>query len=318
MDVARELSHVAVVDADGWVTAERPGAWVLLRRFLAFPLLLARHRDLITSTVRRELETRFRGTLLGWVWPLVYPAFMFLVYYFIFAQLLDLKIPNLLEHQKPAMGIFMFVGVLVWSGFGEAVLRSCSSIVDNGNLIKKLSFPTELLPLNVTLVSHVTMLFGVVAYVVATYVSGLFLEHPIWPPPGARLLWLAPIFVLQVLFAYGLGLLLATLQVFLRDTVQLATLLMTVWMFVSPVFWVSNATVMPSIEPYLDSLRPNPLYHLLFAWRWVLMSGEPASAFEGGDTFGNSLATFALWAVGTAVVGYLFFLRSQRRFADEV
>ena len=169
-----------------------------------------------------------------------------------------------------------------------------------------------------TLVSHVTMLFGVVAYVAATYVSGLFLEHPIWEPPGARLLWLVPILGLQVLFAYGLGLLLATLQVFLRDTLQLAGLLMTVWMFLTPVFWVASAEAMPSVAPYIDSLRPNPLYHLVYAWRWVLMGAEPESAFDAGDAFGTSLATFAAWTAGVLVVGYLFFLRSQRRFADEV
>jgi lipopolysaccharide transport system permease protein len=302
-----------------WRTADPPGLAQVASRLVGLPRTLARHQDLIRSNVRRELEARFTGTLLGWLWPLVYPVFMFVVYYFIFARLLDLKIPELPEELKPAMGLYMFTGIVVWAGFAEGLGRATNVIVENGNLIKKLAFPTELLPLNAVLTHTVTMLFGIVAYVAGLWVSYFTMETPIWPePPGLMLVWVPILVAVQVLFTYGLGLLLATMQVFVRDTLQVTTLLITVMMFVTPIFWVANPAVMPSIAPFMETLSYNPFYHLVYAWRVVLMSELPVQAFEGDDTFGGSLVIFAVWSVVVFVVGFTFFVLSQRRFADEV
>ncbi|QDU66689.1 ABC transporter permease [Engelhardtia mirabilis] len=308
------------VDAsdDGWITSDPPGPAHVVRRLVGLPTMLARHRDLIYTSVRRELEARFTGTLLGWLWPLVYPVFMFVVYYFIFARLLDLKLPDLPEGLEASMGIYMFTGILIWSGFGEGLVRATNVIVENGNLIKKLAFPTEILPLNMVLTHLVTMMFGVVAYVAVLHGSALFMETPIFPPPTAMLAWIPVLLLLQIVFTFGLGLLLATLQVFVRDTIQVTTLLVTIWMFITPIFWVANPEVMSSIEPFLDSLAFNPLYHLIYAWRVVLMSRQPEIAFVGEDSFIGSLGIFAVWSVAVFLVGYTFFVLSQRRFADEV
>lgn len=293
-----------------WVTSEPQGPGEYLRRLAGFPLTAWRHRDLIGSSVRRELEARFSGTLLGWAWPLLYPVFMFTVYYFVFTKLLAMRFPELPEQYEAAMGVYMFVGILSWTGFAEGMLRAGGVIVDNGNLIKKLSFPTELLPLNCVLVSTVTMLFGIAVFLLATPL--------VWVVPGWGLGLVPLLLLIQVLFAYGLGLLLATLQVFLRDTMQLVSLLTTVWMFITPIFWVPSVKVLPDIGPFLPYLEINPLYHLVYAWRYALMSAQPEIAFQGPDHLWGSIGYVAAWAFGSFTVGHLFFQRSQRRFADEV
>ncbi|MCA8942605.1 MAG: ABC transporter permease, partial [Planctomycetes bacterium] len=244
---------------------------------------------------------------------------LFVVYYFIFTKLLNFKIPDLPAGQESAMGIYMFVGVMVWTSVAEALTRDCTSIVDNGNLIKKLSFPTELLPLNAVLVSMVTMLFGVLAFLIAC-------AFGVWPLPGKDALWILAILPFQLLFTYGLALFLATCHVFLRDTLQLVTLLATVWMFITPIFWVPSVTVMTDkFEPYMEPLTYNPIYHLVHVWRSALMSrskllelGVPAfdEAF-GPDPF-HSFLVFAAWSVGVFVVGFVVYGLSQRRFADEI
>ena len=122
--------------------------------------------------------------------------------------------------------------------------------------------------------------------------------------------------LLQGIFTYGLGLLLATLQVFVRDTAQVIGILLTVWMFVTPLFWAP--ALLDDIAPYLPALKQNPMYHLVFAWRDVLMAGQPAQAFLPEDSITHSVGIFALWSLGAFVVGYVFFALSQRRFADEV
>ena len=306
-------------ESDGWIGARAPRAREIAARLLTLPGLLRRHRDLIGTSVKRELEARFQGTILGWFWPLFHPLFLFAVYYFIFAHLLGLKMPGLPPEKEAAMGIFMFVGILVWAAFAETLTRGTNAIVDNGNLIKKLAFPSEILPLNLTLVGLVTMGFGVAVFVVACFVT------PIWPAPGLELCWIPAIVLLQGLFTFGLALFLSTLHVFLRDTLQVVTVLTTVWMFVTPIFWSPEA-MSQEVAAYKPLLAYNPMYHLVQAWRGVLMGDlyiEPGEYASGGyvssvAAIGHHLSVFGLWGLGALVVGFTFFVLSQRRFADEV
>jgi lipopolysaccharide transport system permease protein len=304
--------------ASEWIGARPPRPREVLARLIGFPALLARHRDLVSTSVRRGLEARFQGTLFGWLWPLVQPLFLFAVYYFIFTKLLQQRIPDLPPGEESALGVYMFVGLLCWSGLAESVLRGTNVIVENGNLIKKLAFPSELLPLNTTLVSLVTQLFGLAAFVL------LCLLTPIWPAPGRGLAWVPILLVLQGLFAFGLALFLATLQVFLRDTAQIVSMLLTLWMFATPIFWVPELIPTETLAPYRALLDGNPAYHLVAAWRGVLMGelaipgrAEPTLAVSY-DALPHALLVFALWALAVYAAGYAFFVLCQRRFADEV
>ncbi len=317
-ETERALAADPGADA-GWVTARPPRALEVLARVVSFPALLARHKDLVTSGVRRDLQARFQGTLLSWAWPLVHPLFLFAVYYFIFTELLQHRMPELREEQKAAMGVYMFCGILAWAAFADSLGRGTTVIVDNGNLIKKLAFPSELLPLNVVLVSLTTLLFAIVVLLLGCLLT------PIWPAPGRSLVWVPALVLLQGVFTYGLVLLTSTLQVFLRDTSQLTGILTTVWMFATPIFWVPEA-MRAGVREYMPLIRANPIYHLVQAWRGVLMGDVsiPGSAEIAGGAVSSSaavpghLAVFALWALGAYVVGYAFFVFSQRRFADEV
>jgi len=94
-----------------WTTSQAPGLAHVVRRLFAYPSTLLRHRDLITTTVRRDIEAQFTGTLLGWFWPLLFPVFMFITYYFIFAKILAFKFPDMEPGMEAAMGIYMFTGI---------------------------------------------------------------------------------------------------------------------------------------------------------------------------------------------------------------
>ncbi len=313
------------VQVGGWVTASPPRVIEVVQHVFRFPWLLWRHRDLITTSVGRELRSRFSGTVLGWAWPLLTPLLFFGIYYFIFTKLLAFKFEELPPEQEAAMGVYMFVGVLVWSSFGDSISRCSSSIVENGNLIKKVAFPSEILPLDVVLVNIVTMLFGMVMFIVGTLVTPLF-GLTIWETPSVLALgWAFVLLPLQVLFTYGLGIVLATTQVYLRDTVHVVVLAVTVWMFATPVFWAPQIVGDGELGGFLWILDANPLYHLVYAWRCVLMSRLPVSVTVGGEErpfyatpIEDSVAVFAIWAVAVFVVGYTFFLLARRRFADEV
>jgi lipopolysaccharide transport system permease protein len=298
--------------AGRWVTGASIGPSEIVKRIVGFPRMLIEHRDLVLTSVRRDLEARFKGTLLGFLWPLVHPLFLFVVYYFIFTKLLAQKLPEeVVKGRETTLAVYMFLGVAMWSGFGDTLLRGAGSIVDNGNLIKKLAFPAEVLPLVVALVNAVTFVIALGAFLIASCT-------PLWHLPSWDvLLWLPVLLFLQVLFSYGLGLLLATLHVFLRDTAQIAGIFVTVWMFVTPIFWVPYLPgIRESIAPYLGWIEGNPMAHLLYAWRYVLMHAEPVEIFPHDPLV--SVGVFALWAFGAFVVGYSVFLLGKSRFADEV
>jgi ABC-type polysaccharide/polyol phosphate export permease len=302
-------------DAEGWVSARPPRPMEIVQRVVTFPRLALEHGDLIWTSVRRELEARFKGTLLGWFWPLVHPLFLFAVYYFIFTKLLALKMPALPAGQEAAMGVYMFSGIIVWTAFSESIMRGCNVIVENGNLIKKLAFPSEILPLNVVLVNVVTMLFAVGIFVLGCAAT------PIWAMPGPALAWAPLLLLLQLVFTYGLVLLLSTLQVFLRDTMQVMGVLVTIWMFVTPLFWVPE--IIPGVQRFMPLIEANPMHHLVAAWRGALMGElviptDPPAAVVSTAAIPHATAVFAAWAVGTFLVGYGFFVLSQRKFADEV
>jgi len=299
-----------------WVSARPTRAVEVLQRLVRLPALVIGHRDLVLTTLRRDLRARFQGTVLGWAWPVLQPLFLFAVYYFIFTQFLGQKMPAAVGHEA-ALGVYMFCAMIAWGALAESLARGTGVIVDNGNLIKKLAFPSELLPLNVVLASLVMMLFGVAIFVLVTCCT------PVWPAPGAALLWLPVIVLLQGLFMYGLVLFLSTLQVFLRDTAQVVAMVVTVWMFLTPVFWVPEL-VGESAERYRAVIQANPAYHLVSAWRGALM-GDVQLPLDGRVLHPVSLAdvpahvgAFALWALASYVLGYAFFVNSQRRFADEV
>lgn len=306
-------------DPGGWVTA-RPARWrEVLVRLVRLPWLVREYRDLVRTTLRRDLTARFHGTLFGWTWPILQPLWLFAVYYFIFTQLLPQKLPSLPPGQDAAMGVYMFCGMAAWAALAESLQRGTSVIVDNGNLIKKLAFPAELLSLNVVLASQVMMLFPVAIFVLAA------LTTPVWAAPSWGLLWIPALVLVQSVFCYGLVLLLSTLHVFLRDTAQLVTMVMTVMMFLTPIFWVPQLLTGTLAEAYLPFLRFNPAYHMVAAWRGALMGDVAIPMAEGQVLYPVSLgsvpghlAAFAASALITYAAGYAFFVLSQRRFADEV
>jgi lipopolysaccharide transport system permease protein len=300
-----------------WVSARPTRTREVLQRLVGLPFLVREHRDLVRTSLRRDLAARFQGTLLGWAWPVLQPMFMFGIYFFIFTEVLQQKFTNLPPHLKAAMGVYMFTAMVAWSALAESLGRGTSVIVDNGNLIKKLVFPTELLPLNTVLASLTMTLFGVGIFVLATIFT------PVWPLPGATMLWIPAIVLVQGLFTYGLVLLFSTLQVFLRDTIQIVGLLTTVWMLLTPVFWVPEI-MGEAMERHMSWIGVNPAYHMVSAWRGALMGDlvvptatrvmHPVVAAD----VPLHLGVLALWGLGTYALGYTFFVFSQRRFADEV
>ncbi len=271
---------------------------------LGYPALIWQNRYLVHNFFRRELLARFRGTALGALWILVQPLFLFAVYYMVFGMLFGDWRRG--EMPDPQMALYLFSGIIVFHALVEATGQSCTIVVENGNLVKKVAFPSEALVIHVVLVSLVTYLVGAVVCLLAGTAFGAL-------QPGLLLLGLPLVLAVQLVFCVGLGLFLANLNVFARDVSQIWRIVTTAWLFLTPVFW--RPSLMRDkfgdtiVADLLFSL--NPAYPLVQAHRLALGGVHPDLG-----SFWQHLGAASLWAIGFLVVGYSTFMSRKHKYAD--
>jgi ABC-type polysaccharide/polyol phosphate export permease len=248
---------------------------------------------LLFQLVRRDFEQRFVGSAVGWIWGLIHPMVLLGSWIYVFSVCLKQKLP---PGQPGNYPLFLFAGQLPWLLFSETVQRSSSSLVEQAGLITKTVFPAEMVPLSVFLSSLISHLLALVLMIAA---AGIWL-HSVSP-----VLVLLPIYMLLLgLLAVGIGWIVAALQVYLRDTAQVVTVILTVWFWMTPILILEN-----QVPPRLRILLyVNPLAGLVRAYRQVLL----ASALPGwGDT-----GLMAVYGLGAFFLGGLVFRHLKRGFAD--
>lgn len=276
---------------------------------LGLPAEIVRHRFLVMNFLRRDLLGRFRGTLLGVFWVLVHPIFLFIVYYLVFGLMFGGWKADSGQPPDPAFAIYLFSGMVAFQALIEATSRSCTVVVDNGNLVKKVAFPSHLLPVHVNLVALVVYLVGATVCVTAGTAFGVL--HPGW-----SLLALPLVLLVQFSLALGIGLFLANVYVFSRDASHLWNIIATAWMFVTPVFWYPSMLKEKFGETVTAVFLMNPAYHLVQAHRLVMGAQDHAEV-----AFGNlwqHLGITAIWALVLLVLGYGTFTSRSHRYADMV
>ena len=259
--------------------------WELPRRF-----------DLIWPLARRMTLARYRGSALGLLWALLTPAVMIAVFTFIFAGLFGARFT---EKGTPwEYALYLFCGLLPWTAFSETLLQSAGIVVAHANLVKRVVFPLETLPVAQALASLVTQLFGTAALLVATVLIRGELH--------ASLLWLFVLLVPQLLFTLGGAWLVASLGVFVRDTSQVLGLVLMAWMYLTPIIYPEQ--VVP--VRFRSALELNPFTPLVRSYRRTLLEGAPP------DWAG--LAYMTVFALAVFLLGYWWFARTRKNFADVI
>jgi len=271
-----------------------------------YPALMLNHGGLIRNFFTRELGSRFRGSALGSLWVLVHPMFLFATYYVVFGVMFGMRDKEGFPENWYAF--YLITGVLAWTLFAETTMYCTSVIIANGNLIKKVKFPAQLLPIPISAVNSMVFLVGVGAYLGFALVSGYE-----WCP-GWSLLWLPVVMFVQLLFTIGVSFLLAAGNVFLRDLTQIYPIIANLWFFTTPVFWYprmfGKSATLKALAPLLEL---NPMYHIIGAQRSAL-----GTAMDPKLGVLPQLGAAAVPAVITFAVGFCFFRSLQHRFADEV
>ena len=257
---------------------------------------LPRFRGLIQSLVARELKARYRGSVLGFFWSFINPLLLLLIYSFVFTVVL----PGTRPPQLEPYALFMFCGILPWTWFSSSLLESSNVLIAGGNLIKKVLFPAEVLPI-------VTVLANLVHFCLGLPILIAFLIYYRAPLHASELAWFPVVVLVQLLLTLGLALIVSALTVHLRDIKDILSNLLTFWFFATPIIYpLATAPALGRVF-----LNLNPFTHLAVSYQEILFYDGP---------FGHWKWLLALGAASTVLflLGYFIFDRLRDSFAEEV
>lgn len=270
----------------------------LLKLFdvFALPRIVWRNRSLLYQMTKRNVEQRYRGSLLGLVWSFVQPLMMLCVYTFVFSVVFQARWGVSTDGGKGSFAVIMFCGMAMYNLFSESISTSSSCIVGNQNLVKKVIFPLEILPLSQVLSTFVNGLAWFILLFIGSWAILGFV--------GWTMLLLPIIMIPHIIFTLGISYLVASLGVYVRDTSYVIGVIIQVLFFCTPIFYPISAVP----ERFRVVLDINPLTVFIEQARNVFLYGRlPDWAFLGIGT---------LVALVVLQLGFFFFTRTKRGFAD--
>jgi lipopolysaccharide transport system permease protein len=255
---------------------------------------LPRYRGLIQSLVARELKARYRGSVLGFFWSFINPLLLLLVYTFIFAFVMPAP-----KGTDP-YPLFMFCGLLPWTWFASSLMESSGVLISGGNLIKKVLFPAEVLPI-------VTVTANMVHFALALPILVFFLVWYRAPLTLAELACFPLVVAVQFLFTLGCALVLSALTVHFRDIRDILSNVLTLWFFATPIIY--SYQFAPELARRFMNF--NPFAHLAISYQEILF-------FPGPFGHWKWLMALGVFSIAWFLSGYWVFDRLRDTFAEEV
>lgn len=260
--------------------------------------LLDNHR-LIFQLARREVASRYKGSVLGMAWTLFTPIFMLAVYTFVFSEIFKSRWGGSASggnESRSQFALILFTGMIMLNLFNEVLNRAPGLVIANVNYVKKVIFPLEILPVVATLSALFNALVSLAVLLAAFIAFNLYVHWTV--------IFIFPVLLPLVVLTLGLAWFLAALGVFLRDAGQTIIIVTMALMFLSPIFYPLSA-VPPRFQPYVLA---NPLTFIIGQARDVLIWGIAP------DWLG--LGAYMICACVVACAGYAWFQYMRKGFAD--
>lgn len=249
------------------------------------------YREMIKAFVRRDLRGRYKGSVLGFLWTFLNPLLQICVYSIVFSTILRSGIEKYY--------LFLFVALIPWIFFSASVMGGSVAITSQKDMVKKIYFPREVLPISVVTTNFVNMLLCFVVIMVVVVIS----NTPINP---LALLCLVPVWIVEYILALGMAFFTSAITVYLRDMEHILGIIMMAWQYLTPVLYPYD--FIPERVRFLFDL--NPMTPIITAYRTILY-----------DHRVPDLSTL-LWAlclgVGVLIVGWIVFSKLKKRFAEEL
>ena len=251
---------------------------------------LFQYRELIRNLVIKDLKLKYRDSVLGFLWSLANPLLLILVYSFVFGHIMRGGPEN--------FAYFLMVGILPWNFFAQSLMMSTGSILDNGNLIRKVALPMEVFPVATVLFNLAQFVFALIVFFPMAW---LFFKVPVaWS-------WInfLPVLGLQILFTLGLCFIISTVTVFYRDVRHFTEIFLMLFFWLTPIIYD-----MRSAHATLKKvLYMNPFSYFILGYQDAL--------------YRNTFSSLNQWLVVTSLAilsiaaGYTLFIVCKARFAEE-
>jgi lipopolysaccharide transport system permease protein len=255
------------------------------------------HAFLLKELVKRDFAGRYAGSLLSFFWSFLQPLWLLVLFSFVFGVVMRIKL-EAFGIPTGNFAVFLFAGLLPWTAVQEGIQRSSTAITDNAVLVKKLQFPSEILILSVVLGALLHEAIAASVFLVLLVATGQLA----W----ASLPWLLVALPLQMLLTLGLGLILASAQVFFRDTAQFVTMVLSGWFYFTPIVYPLGM-VPDWVQPWIEA---NPMTPLVGLYRTALLGHEFDLWWQA--------AALGLLALALTAVGAWSFRRLRPAFVDEI
>lgn len=265
------------------------------------------YRALVRNMIARDLKARYKSSALGYVWSLLNPLLMMMVFWVVFSVLF--------QNPIPMFPVFLIVALLPWNYAVTSVSGGMRSILDNSNIVKKVYFPREILPI-------ATVLSNLVNYIFALPVMFLVMAGVQWLKLGyLNFSWtfafLPVILIIQTIFLIGMALLLSTVAVFFRDTTHIIDIVIQLWLFLTPIFFALDNIVSPTAAKAVRWL--NPMASIIDFYRDILYGqAVPGAVPTPGLPALDSVFRTLLTALLVLALGAYVFHRNSGKFGEEI
>ncbi len=248
---------------------------------------LKKYRFMLTQLVKRDFKVRYRGSILGILWSVLSPLLNMLVLSFVFSRVF-----KAVDNYK----MYLLSGLVIFNYFSESSNLALGAIVNNFGLLTKVYFPKYILPLAKTVSSAINLFMSLLAFLVI----GSFMGVPVW----WGYLLIPYVMVCLMLFSAGMGMILAAAQVFMRDIQYLYGILLTIWMYATPILYPLTGDVIP--EAFIPLMKQNPLYVFINFFRQLTLDSMIPSA--------SDFVYCAAWGIGMLILGLFTFKKTQNNF----
>lgn len=254
---------------------------------------LWRHRELLWLLTLREIKVRYKQTALGVAWAVLQPMSLMVVFTVFFSWFARI------ESDGIPYPLFSYAALLPWTFFSTSLSFAIPSLIANSNIITKIYFPREVIPLSAVMAALLDFLIASAAFVLLLIVYRV--------PPSCNLIFILPIVAIQLLFTVGVSLLLSAFTVLYRDVRHTLPLVIQIWMFVTPILY--PASVVPERwRAWYFSL--NPMAAIIDGYRRAILQHQPPQL--------DYLLLAAVVSCLLVWAGYKYFKHLEREFADIV
>lgn len=252
---------------------------------------LWQYREMIFNLVKRDLKSRYKGSVLGFFWMFLNPLLQVVVYSIVFSVIMRMGIEKFY--------LFFFVALVPWLFFSTCLSAGTSIIFSQQDMVKKIYFPREVLPIAFTLSQFVNMLLSFLVVFVVVFFSGVKINFIAW-------LYLPIIMLIEFVLALGITFLVSSLTVYFRDLEHVLSIISMAWMYLTPIIYPID--IVP--ENLMKIFYLNPMTSVIIAYRDILYYGQIPEL--------KTLLNAMILGIVVLIIGKIMFSRLQRGFAEEL